>query len=736
MDRELRRSGLDVLGSVPWGTHFCQFYQSQQDLVEVLVPYFHQGLRDNELCMWVTSEPLGVEEATAALREVEPDLDQYLRRGQIEILDYTEWYLRDGHFDSDRVLEGWVDKLEAGSARGYDGLRLTGNTFWLESRDWAGFTAYEAAVDTVIGNYRMIAMCTYSLDRCGATEIMDVLSNHEFALIKREGRWETVESRAQRAGRKRAEDALQRAYEALEERVRERTAELAESEARFRVALECSNIIVSQVDTDLRYTWIYAPKPDFELAGVIGHRDDELLPPGIAAPIMAAKRRALETNTTVRRELSIARESGHRWYMHTAAPLRDASGGVVGLTTAAVDITERKQLEQNLLHSQKMEAIGRLAGGVAHDFNNMLQVILSYGSRLLARMGTSDPRREFVAEIVNAGNQAATLTRNLLAFGRRQVLAPSLLDLNEVVRGAESMLRGALGEDIDLQLSLAPEVGRVEVDPGQIQQVVFNLAVNARHAMPRGGKLTIETSAVELAEGFDDSEEPITVGRYVVLAISDTGCGMDEETCRRAFDPYFTTKPPGEGTGLGLSIVHGVVRQSGGTVRIYSEPDRGTTVKVYLPCVDRPETSRVAPRPAGDRRPIPSGAGTVLLVEDNAAVRKDVARQLIDAGYEVLEASDSTQAHALSRGHPGPICLLLTDVVLPGESGKEVYRVLSQERPGLRVLYMSGHAENHIVHRGVLDPGTPFIMKPFEAEQLASKLGELLSQALPRAAPR
>jgi PAS domain S-box-containing protein len=401
-------------------------------------------------------------------------------------------------------------------------------------------------------------------------------------------------------------------------------------------------------------------------------------------------------------------------------------GGRQGLLTTARDITARKQLEAQLLQSQKMEAVGRLAGGIAHDFNNMMQVVTGYARRTLKELGPHDPERKSVEEIEKAGKRATELTRQLLALGRRQILQPRVVDINATITGIESMLQRTLGDDVDLVMVLEPDLGRVKVDPARLEQVVVNLALNARDAMPGGGRLTVETANVHLGQDYPHDKVAVPPGEYVMLAVSDTGCGMDAEMLAQMFDPFFTTKKPGEGTGLGLSTAYGTVRQSGGVIRAYSEPGKGTTFKIYLPCVDE------ALEPEGARQPVgeaSGGAETVLLVEDDDNVRELIAVELRGRGYTVVEASNGSEAILKGKMHEGQIDLLLSDVILPGRSGREVYEGVQAVHQGVRALFISGHTEKHIVHRGVLDPGTCFLQKPFTDDQLAAKVREALGGA-------
>jgi two-component system, cell cycle sensor histidine kinase and response regulator CckA len=382
----------------------------------------------------------------------------------------------------------------------------------------------------------------------------------------------------------------------------------------------------------------------------------------------------------------------------TISPVKDASGRILNYVAVKRDVTEhlraeeeRTKLEQQFQQAQKVESIGRLAGGVAHDFNNMLSIILGYGEMVFSKLDPNDPLREDIHEILEAGRRSAALTRQLLAFSRKQTLQPEVLDLNQLVRDLEKMLHRLIGEDIQLELALAENIGRVKVDPGQIDQVLMNLVINARDAMPRGGKLLIESCDIELDDTYTKEHPGSKAGKYVMLAVTDTGCGMSREILGQIFEPFFTTKEKDKGTGLGLSTVYGIVKQSDGNIWVYSEPGQGTTVKMYFPNTEAVEESAIA-RPEA-AAPV-TGGEHILVVEDEKSLRK--------------------------------FDLVITDVVMPNMSGKELADRLQRNQPDLKILYMSGYTDDVIVHHGVLDPGTPFIQKPFTEQALSVKIRELL----------
>jgi two-component system, cell cycle sensor histidine kinase and response regulator CckA len=406
----------------------------------------------------------------------------------------------------------------------------------------------------------------------------------------------------------------------------------------------------------------------------------------------------------------------------TITPVRDETGRISEFIAFGQDTSDRRDLEARLRQSQKMEAVGRLAGGVAHDFNNLLTVITGYSERLLIGLKEDDPLRKGADAIKRSADRAAALTRQLLAFSRRQILAPKVLDLNAVVSGTQKMLQRMIGEDIELVTKLASDLGRVKADPNQVEQVLMNLAVNSRDAMPRGGLVTIETENVVLDKTLAARHVGLPPGPYIMLTVTDTGCGMDEEVLSHLFEPFFTTKEQGKGTGLGLSTTYGIVKQSGGYIWVDSEVNKGTSVRVYLPRID--EAIDVAP--AAEVRAAPHGSETVLLVEDEEAVRhllRDILRRY---GYSVLEAEDGRRAIEICRTHEGDIDLVVTDMVMPQMSGWEVADAVSNLRPKAKLIYMSGFIEHVVVEQRVLDAGVPFLGKPFTPETLGRKVREVL----------
>jgi len=450
--------------------------------------------------------------------------------------------------------------------------------------------------------------------------------------------------------------------------------------------------------------------------------------------VLAASDQAKRTGTGQRLEYRMRHKSGAwRILESTASAVRNAHGETEKLVIVNRDITERKQAEEELRESehqlrqaQKMEAVGRLSGGIAHDFNNLLSVIIGYADEFDDSQGDTDKLRKNTEQIKKAGLRAAALTRQLLAFSRQQVLQPRILDLNGVVTDLAKMLRRLIGEDIELVLALDPATGRVKADQSQLDQVIVNLVVNARDAMPEGGKLTVETTNTELTDKQAAKMPYVQPGSYVQLTVTDTGSGMDAETIAHIFEPFFTTKEKGKGTGLGLATVYGIIKQSGGYIWVLSEPGKGTSFKIFLPQVADAVTA------LGTKlQPVPAGVAlsTVLLVEDEDSLRELVSELLGRNGYRVLAAADGAQALASARNFQGPIHLLLTDVVLPGIGGPILAKQLSAEQPGMKTLYMSGYSEFNSSGRGGLPPDARLLQKPFSKETLLRDVAEVLSSA-------
>jgi PAS domain S-box-containing protein len=496
---------------------------------------------------------------------------------------------------------------------------------------------------------------------------------------------------------------------------------LRESEGRYRNLFESAPDGILVADAEGRYV-----DANPTVLGMLGYPREELVgmtSADILAPKEAARVGAAlaEINQGVehRHEWQFRRKDGSKFDADVLATVM-GDGRILALIR---DASERRRMEEQLRQSQKMEAVGRLAGGVAHDFNNSLGVILGYTELLIRQAG--DGQRGKLEQILKATKRAGALTRQLLAFSRKQIVDPKVLDINALLSDLEQMVGRLIGEDIDLAIVQGADLGQVKADPGQLEQVVMNLCVNARDAMPDGGLLRIETANAEVDAGQATQNEPMAAGRYVMLAVSDTGCGIAEEMLSKIFEPFFTTKEEGKGTGLGLAMVYGTVKQAGGYVWVYSDVGRGTTFQIYLPRIDEPAEAPAIQAPPA----LSKGWETILLVEDEGSLRA-IAREILEEqGYRVIEADSPAQAIEIVGQHPDPIHLVLTDVVMPGMNGRTLAEKLVAARPELRVLYMSGYTDDVIAHSGVLESGTLLIEKPFTAlallDRVRAALGEL-----------
>ncbi len=521
---------------------------------------------------------------------------------------------------------------------------------------------------------------------------------------------------------------LARVFNDMSARVSDLYGSLQRSESQFRSLIENVSdfIVVLDADGTVRYA-----SPSFEREvgkdvvgqSVTNFATDESRPE--LQKLLAAVRDQFASSEGApipsEGEFRIQQHGGGVRTLEASATNLLQHPAVNGIVLNARDVTERRRLEEQLMRAQRMEAIGTLSGGVAHDFNNILTVILGH-TEVLLQMTQSSEELSHLKSIDEASRRASALTRQLLAFSRKQVLQPRVFNLNTLILDLDKMLRRMISEDIELETATDPNLGATKADPGQIEQVVMNLVVNARDAIHGGGRITIETANVTLDDEYVRQHAGARLGPHVMLAVSDTGEGMGPDVLPHIFEPFFTTKEVGKGTGLGLSMVYGIVRQSGGNIFVYSQPGKGTTFKIYLPRVDEPP-----PVPAElPRRVVTSGAETVLLVEDEPALRELIKISLTGNGFTVIDVPTPADALAVSRNHSAPLHLLLTDIIMPGMDGPALAREVQKERPDIKVLYMSGYATNFIMHDGVVDPGTNFIEKPFHPRALLAKVREVL----------
>jgi len=507
----------------------------------------------------------------------------------------------------------------------------------------------------------------------------------------------------------------------------------AEAETKYRMLVEHVNAITYIAEIGINGQWFYV-SPQIE--SILGYSPDEwlaisrewdkLIHPDDLPAVVAAEEASME-GRPFQAELRLRRKDGREVWLSDTAVIVQGSDSHPVMEGIMVDITERKHLETQLQQSRKMEAVGRLAGGIAHDFNNLLTIITGYTDLALSRSSIPLEIRGDIERIDNASSRAASLVRQLLAFSRKQVLQPRTIDLNTIVLNLDKLLRRLMDDNIEMVTRTQESVGKVKADPAQIEQVIMNLVVNARDAISGSGRILLETSNVELDSTYAGEHITVKPGKYVMLAVSDTGTGMTQETIAHIFEPFYTTKESGSGTGLGLSTVYGIVKQSGGYIWVYSEPGKGSTFKVYLPRVEDVLEPTAAPKPRAQETQ--RGWETILLVEDEEAVRELISTVLTEHGYDVIPARDPEHALKLATSFARDIHMLLTDVVMPGMSGRELANHVSQRRPGIRVLFMSGYTDNVITTGGMLEKGLAFLQKPFSPNQLAQKVREVLTPA-------
>jgi PAS domain S-box-containing protein len=504
----------------------------------------------------------------------------------------------------------------------------------------------------------------------------------------------------------------------------------ADAETKYRMLVEHVNAITYIAEIGIHGKWFYI-SPQVE--NILGYTPEEWLvlspdwdqhihPDDL--PVVIAAEEQSRNGFPFQAEFRVRRKDGREVWLSDTAVIVQGSDSHPVMEGIMVDITERKALETQLQQSRKMEAVGRLAGGIAHDFNNLLTIISGYTELALSRPSLPGEAHADIERIENAAGRAAALVRQLLAFSRKQVLQPKILDLNKIVLNLDSLLRRLMDERIEMVTRVKDDLGKVKADPAQVEQVIMNLVVNARDAMPEGGRLVVETCNTDLDANYAVDHVSVRPGRYVMLAVSDTGVGMDRQTVAHIFEPFFTTKESGRGTGLGLSTVYGIVKQSGGYIWVYSEPGKGSTFKVYLPRVDEvPEAASAQAAPRAQR-----GTETILIVEDEEAVRELIQTVLTEKGYDVIPSLDPKHAEQIAARFSGDIHLLLTDMVMPGTSGRELAERISARRPDIRVLFMSGYTDNVITSGGMLEEGLAFLQKPFSPAALVQKVREVLSQ--------
>ena len=717
--------------------HFVRFYENESVLIQSVSKFIGAGLGSGESALVIATEShrTAVEEKLAAQCV---DLAAVKARGQYMSLDARETlrkFMRDGVPDEDLFMKA-IGELIARTASGRPGLRAFGEMVALL---WAD-NEYEAAVKleelwNKLGKTIAFSLyCAYPIDSLkNATQgkLFARICHEHGAVMPGESFADTASSRDQG----RAIAILQQKAASLETEISERKrieTALRESESRFRSLADSAPVMIWM--TDDSGATIYVNRPWLEFTG---RAFAEELAQDYASGIHAEDRakavdafdKAKSSRSPFRVEYRFRRFDGaHRWMLDTGTPRFSADGVFLGFIGTCIDISGLKDTEEQLLQARKMEAMGRLAGGIAHDFNNMLTAINGYSEMALGMVQGNANLSDYIGEIRSSGERAASLTQQLLAYSRKQILAPIVFDLNETVMDMDRMLRRLIGERIRMAASLEPDLGMIRADPGQIQQIIINLVLNARDAMPEGGHLGFETANVILDKDQDGSARK----PHVMLAVRDSGTGMTPEVKSRVFEPFFTTKDMGKGTGLGLSSVYGIIKQSGGIVNVESEPGQGSVFRIYLPIVEAGKD----PGAESPARPAPSENrnGTILLVEDEATVRKFIQRTLSSQGYSVLDAEDGAAAARIAEKH-GTIDLLLTDVAMPDVNGSILAKRIKAMHPDIRILFMSGNTDNISLPGGVIDPDSKFIQKPFGQADLQKDIKELLNQAKPPGQP-
>jgi len=694
MAEVIRKSGVAAIADVTWGTHLCQFYKTKEDLIDVLVPYFKAGLENNEFCMWVTSEPLGVEDAKRVLKRVIRNLDDYIKKGQIEIFDYGEWYTKSGKFDGDEVLQGWIEREKLALEKGFEGLRLTGNTFWLETKHWEDFTAYEAKIDNVIGNYRMMAVCTYSLDKCGASEITDVVGNHTSALVKKQDKWQVIGN----TGRLKAEEKFLKYFN---------------GNPKPMIIIELAEKRYTDVNASfVRFT-------GYSRKDVIGRKSTDFY------WIQSDTRvRFLETVCDRGRvydlEIEFRTKSGETCSALFAAETITIDGQP-HLLCSMNDITEHKraedekrQLEQKAQATSRLASVGEMAAGVAHEINNPLTGIIGFAQLLMAREDVPPDIRSDLAVINDGAQRVAGIVRTLLAFSRQTKPQRRYVDINELIESTLALRAYHLRvNNIEVVTRLAPDLLETVVDPGQIQQVLLNLIVNAEMEMKLAhgkGKLTITTKKSD---------------NTIKICCQDNGPGIKPEVMDKIFDPFFTTREVGQGTGLGLSLCYGIVTEHKGKIYAESKPGKGATFIIELPVV----TEVAPPKPAEPvvEQPEKVAKARILVVDDEKVIRDLVKLVLAGEGHEVHTVDNADDA--LKKIKSQRYNLILLDIKMPGMDGAALYRRIQKIAKSLarRVVFITGDIMGADTEKFLSETKVAHIDKPFDAEQLSREVRRALT---------
>jgi PAS domain S-box-containing protein len=724
---------LRTVDDLRMGDHACFIYTGEQEYQAVLAPFVRAGFEQRQRVLYI-HDMRSPESVRAMLREAGVDVDHAEFREQIVFVSAKQMYARGAGYSFERVLDQMHAMTAMALADGWSALRVTSEMTWLlrQTQGPDRLLAQEGRIGGFFRTSAALGMSQFDRGKFPPEALLDVLLAHPVAVLGTEAVHNFYHTpQAEISGGWRSEATLAKWLSNLKER--KRAAEsLREALQLHREVLDNVGSGIIVIDRDGR---VVQCNPFVErILGIHGldmqgRRLGEFFSDLGSTGIETTLARVLDGETVLSPDMNLRRPGSTNplSIIATFAPYRNPDGLIIGAIAAISDITSRKEMEaalrsseEQLRETQKLEAVGRLAGGVAHDMNNALNAIIAFADLAVQGAGDNEELRNDIGEIRMAADRAASITRRLLAFSRRQVLQPQIIEVNAIVTSVEDMLRRLIGDDIALSLRLAPDAGWVKSDPAQIEQVIINLALNARDAMPEGGQLIIETEVLRLDVEQPGEFDTIAPGDYAVLRVFDSGCGMSPEILAHAFEPFFTTKDLARGSGLGLPVVYGIVKQSGGQIRVRSELGRGTRVEIYL-------ARSAAPADPESDFAVASGNETVLLVEDEELVRKVVARILERAGYRVLVAGSGTEAIAACDHTPTPIDVLLTDVVMPGVGGRELADRLSTRFPGLKVLFMTGYTDDEFLRRGTLDPGQTLMVKPFSPVDLLRRLREVLS---------
>jgi signal transduction histidine kinase len=732
----MRRTGLEVLGDRPWGSHFCVFYDTDEDLIDMLVPYFKAGIESNELCFWVLSDSLTEEEAWRALNQDIPDTDRPLIRKSMEFMRSEDCYLKQGVFDLNRVTEEWGARLKRALDSGYDGIRVSGYAGWPRTREWPNFWKYEGSLNESIADQRMIVLCTYSLNGSSGFDILDVAHTHQCALSRRIGKWQIIET----AALKEAKEEIERLNVELEQRVIDRTRALRRSEAYLAEAQHLSHTGSFGWNTSSAEIWWSAETFrifEFDPAG----------PPDLARMLQQTHpqdrafleqtlQRARHEKTDFDLEYRLQMPDGSVKHLQVVARASLDESNHVEFVGAVMDITRRRRAEEaqrvqerarlemlrQLQQAAKMEAVGRLAGGIAHDFNNILGAIVGYGELAQNNLGEGSAVRRQVDQMMHAGARGKALVDRILAFSHSGMGDRVPLHVQSVVEETLELLTPSLPLDVRFERRLDAVDAAVLGDATQLHQLTMNLCMNAVQAMARGGVLTVTLDRVTVGERRLLSHGTLYAGHYVRLKVSDTGSGIPPAVLERIFDPFFTTKPVGDGTGLGLALVHGIVADFGGEIDVETQIGAGTTFTIWLPASG--ETPRLLTESPAD---VPRGHGeTVMVVDDERPLVALAEETLAELGYEAVGFDSSIAALQAFSAEPLRFDLVLTDERMPDLTGTELARQIRQLRPDISIILMSGYSDRQLSEHaqavGIID----VLHKPLVRRDIAEPVARAL----------